>query len=80
MLDNNTYNLFSQITEESQSLWRIRNSYIKDAEPCKECVDFWERLAQDKEEHIRELERLIVEHTEACAGVAAAATEASARM
>jgi hypothetical protein len=78
MLDNNMYNLFSQITEESQSLWRIRNSYIKDAEPCKECVDFWERLIQDKEEHIRELERLIMEHSEACSGVAA--TEASVTM
>lgn len=66
MLDNNSYNLFAQITEESQSLWRIRNSYIKDADPCSECREFWERLAQDKENHIRELERLIMEHSKVC--------------
>jgi hypothetical protein len=73
MLDNNTYNLFAQITEESQSLWRIRNSYIADAEPCQECMEFWERLAQDKEQHIQDLEKLIMEHTEACTGVASGA-------
>ncbi len=64
MLDNNTYNLMAQITEESQSLWRIRNSYMNDAGPCTECGDFWQRLAEDKERHIQELERLIMEHTE----------------
>ncbi len=68
MLDNNTYNLMAQITEESQSLWRIRNSYMNDASPCKECQDFWEKLARDKEQHIRDLESLIVEHTQLFAG------------
>ncbi len=63
MLDNNTYNLMAQITEESQSLWRIRNSYMNDAGPCKECMDFWEKLANDKEQHIKDLESLILEHT-----------------
>ena len=28
MLDNNTYNLMAQLTEESQSLWRIRNNLM----------------------------------------------------
>lgn len=66
MLDNNTYNLMAQITEESQSLWRIRNSYMQDAGQCGECREFWEKLAQDKEEHIRDLENLIYEHTQVC--------------
>lgn len=79
MLDNNTYNLFAQITEESQSLWRIRNSYMADAGPCGECQDFWERLAQDKEEHIKELERLIMEHTKACTGAGMTAGAGSSR-
>jgi len=70
MLDNNTYNLFAQITEESQSLWRIRNSYMADAGQCHECIDFWEKLAQGKEQHIRDLEKLIMEHTQVCAGTA----------
>lgn len=64
MLDNNTYNLMEQITEESKSLWRIRNSYMSDASPCSECLDFWQKLAIDKEQHIRELEKLIMEHTQ----------------
>ncbi len=66
MLDNNSYNLFAQITEESQSLWRIRNNYIPDAAQCHECRDFWERLAQDKENHIRDLENLILAHGQVC--------------
>jgi hypothetical protein len=63
MLDNNAYNLMEQITEESKSLWRIRNTYKKDAANCKECMDFWDRLGKDKEQHIKDLERLIHEHT-----------------
>jgi hypothetical protein len=64
MLDNNTYNLMAQITEESQSLWRIKNSYKKDAGGCHECMEFWTKLEKDKEEHIKDLERLIAAHTE----------------
>jgi len=63
MLDNNAYNLMEQITEESKSLWRIKNSYKKDSSGCKECSDFWDRLMKDKEQHIKDLERLIHEHT-----------------
>ncbi len=73
MLDNNTYNLFAQISEESKSLWRIRNTYIKEASACENCRAFWEKLAQDKERHIQDLEKLIMTHmqerTEATAGV-----------
>ena len=64
MLDNNTYNLMAQITEESQSLWRIKNSYKRDAGGCKECMDFWDKLEKDKQEHIKDLEKLITEHTQ----------------
>jgi hypothetical protein len=66
MLDNNSYNLMAQITEESQSLWRIRNSYLKDAQACGECIEFWTKLADDKEQHIRDLEKLVYEHTKVC--------------
>ncbi len=30
MLSNNTYDLMAQLTEENQSLWRIKNNYKKD--------------------------------------------------
>jgi hypothetical protein len=64
MLENNVYNLMEQITEESKSLWRIRNNYKKDTGGCQECMDFWDKLAKDKEAHIKELEKLVRAHIE----------------
>ncbi len=64
MLDNNTYNLMAQLTEENKSLWRIKNNYMGDAEGCSECIDFWKKLAQDKERHVDELINLIKGHFE----------------
>ncbi|MBI2869378.1 MAG: hypothetical protein HYX96_06090 [Chloroflexi bacterium] len=64
MLDNNTYNLFSQLVEEHRSLWRIKDTYKKDASDsrCLECIAFWDRMVTDKEERIKELVGLIKEH------------------
>jgi len=62
MLDNNTYNLMEQLLEESKSLWRIRNNYKQDAGDCNECADFWDKLIVDKEDHIKELEKLLKPH------------------
>jgi hypothetical protein len=59
MFDNNTYNLLSQIVEEHQSLWRIKEYYKKDASGCSECLEFWNFLEKDKEEHIQKLEELL---------------------
>ncbi len=66
MLDNNSYNLMAQLVEESQSLWRIRNTYRIDANMCQECSDFWQRLERQKEDTVRELERIVTEHTQVC--------------
>ena len=63
MLDNDTYNLMEQITVESKSLWRINNLYKKDAAGSKESLAFWDKLAKDKEQHIKDLEKLIHLHT-----------------
>jgi hypothetical protein len=52
----------AQAVEESQSLWRIKNEYIKDAEDCEECKEFWEKLEKDKEEHCKDLQELISSH------------------
>jgi len=68
MLDNNTYNLMAQIVEESQSLWRIRNTYMADSTACMGCQDYSLKLAQDIELHMKDLENLIVEHTQLFAG------------
>jgi len=50
-----------QLVQEQTSLWRIKNEYIKDAGDCEKCKTFWENLAKDKEEHMKELESLITE-------------------
>jgi hypothetical protein len=62
MLDNNTYNLMAQLTEENQSLWRFKNNYITDASDCQECKEFWEKMIKDKEDNAAELVRLIKKH------------------
>lgn len=62
MLNNHIYNLLLQMTEEHKSLWRIKNEYLKDAEGCEECVAFWKKMAEEKENHIAELHKLIKNH------------------
>ena len=62
MLENNLYNLMTQMVEEHKSLYRIKNMYKKDSKDCKECLDFWNKLEKDKEDHIRELQALISPH------------------
>lgn len=48
-----------QLTQEAKSLWRIKDQYMKDAEGNAECVAFWEKMVNDKEAHIAELEELV---------------------
>ncbi len=52
----------AQAVEESQSLWRIKNEYKKDAGDCDECKEFWEKLEKDKQQHIKDLQELISSH------------------
>jgi hypothetical protein len=58
-LSNNTYDLMSQLVEENQSLWRIKNSYKNDAKGDSESEELWEYLEKDKEEHIKRLTELL---------------------
>ncbi len=62
MMDNNTYNLMLQLTQENKSLWRIKNEYIKDAAGCGECAEYWKKLQKEKEAHIAELVILVKKH------------------
>ncbi len=64
MLDNHVYNLFAQMVEEHQSLYRIKNNYQADAGSCEQCTAFWEKMEADKEDHIEELDGLIKAHLE----------------
>jgi hypothetical protein len=59
MLDNSVYNLIAQLAEESKSIWRIRNNYLKDSEGDAEAQEFWRSLEQDKQDHIRRLSELL---------------------
>jgi hypothetical protein len=52
----------AQAVEESQSLWRIKNQYVKDAQNCDECKEFWQKLEKDKEQHLKDLYNLINSH------------------
>lgn len=62
MLNNHIYNLLLQATQEHKSLWRIKDSYKKDADGCAECTAFWEKMEKDKEGHVAELEDMIKKH------------------
>jgi len=59
MLSNNAYDLMAQLTEENQSLWRIKNNYKKDAQGDQEAMDFWNFLEKDKQDHIKKLTELL---------------------
>jgi len=62
MLDNHIYNLMNQLVVEHKSLWRIKKMYKEDAQGCDDCIAFWEKMEQDKENHINELSELIKNH------------------
>jgi hypothetical protein len=62
MLTDHLYNLMTQLTQEHKSVWRMKKYYVKDAGDCVDCVKFWEKLAADKEAHIRVLEEEVKKH------------------
>lgn len=61
MLTNHLYNLITQLSNESQSSWRI-DSYLKDAAGCPECGAFWQEMKRLKEKHIQDLSALVQKH------------------
>lgn len=58
MEHNTTYNLMNQLTQESKSLWRITNVYMKEAADDEQKA-FWQKLAAEKEAAITALKELI---------------------
>ncbi len=59
MLSNSAYDLMAQLTEENQSLWRIKNNYKRDAANDKEAMEFWNYLEKNKQDHIKRLTELL---------------------
>ncbi len=62
MLNNHLYNLFSVTTEESRSLWRLKNVYKEDSSHCEECKKLCEELITTKEEQVEKLKELVKKH------------------
>jgi len=56
-MDNNLYNLMTQMTIEQRGLWRIKKHYLEESSSEEERV-FWKNLITDKENHIKELKEL----------------------
>lgn len=48
----------TQMTQESKSLWRIKNNYINEAET-EEMKTFWTKISQEKEAHLRDMKALL---------------------
>ncbi len=59
MLDNHKFNLLNQLVQESKSLWRIENVYLKDADSSDDSVATWEKVAQEKRKCIEHLEEQV---------------------
>ena len=62
MLSDHVYDLIRQLITESQSLQHVRQYYQKDSEGCSDCQNFWKKMIDDKEDHVKELEGLLKAH------------------
>ena len=61
-MDNHLYNLMIQLVQENKSLWRIRNKYLTDAGDCEKCKAFWDKMIEEKSDHVAELNELLKDH------------------
>jgi len=61
MLKDHNHDLVQQLSEISDSLWRI-GAYMKTAEGCSYCFAMWDELRQDYEKHTAMLTDEIKRH------------------
>jgi len=61
MLKNHNHDLVQQLSETSDSIWRM-DMYLKSAEGCGSCVKIWKQLKKDYEKHIELLREEIGRH------------------
>jgi hypothetical protein len=57
-MQNNVFNLINQLTQESKSLWRIKDQYQKDAQTEEQKV-FWLKIQKEKEQTVAELQEMV---------------------
>lgn len=62
MLKDTSHNLIHQLSEISDSLWRIEKHYLDEAKGCDTCLNLWRELHQDYSEHVLKLTEEIKKH------------------
>jgi hypothetical protein len=63
MLKNHNHDLIQQLSEISDSAWRM-NDYVKAAKGCKHCTALWKKLKSDYEAHVKMLSQEIKRHVD----------------
>jgi len=61
MLKDHNHDLVQQLSEISDSLWRI-GLYKKNAEGCDSCMAMWDKMENDYESHVEMLKEEISKH------------------
>jgi len=61
MLKDHNHDLVQQLSEISDSLWRV-GLYKQNAEGCDSCRAMWEKMKDDYENHVEMLKKEIVKH------------------
>lgn len=64
MPKNHLYDLMQQLVQESESAWHIKHYYLEDTEDHNDCTKLWQRILREKENNIRELEKMVRSHME----------------
>lgn len=63
MLKNNLHNLIHQLSEISDSVWRIEKHYLDESKGCDDCVNLWRTLHEDYEKHIEMISEEMKKHS-----------------
>jgi len=63
MLKNHNHDLIQQLSEISDSAWRME-VYIKSAKGCEECTALWKKLKSDYESHVKLISNEIKRHVD----------------
>ena len=61
MLKNHNHDLIHQLSETSDSLWRL-DEYIKNSNSCSYCEALWSKIKQDHENHVALITEEIKRH------------------
>ncbi len=49
----------NQLVQESKSVWRIKNEYMREAVGSEDIMAIWKEMEKTKDEHIAKLQALI---------------------